>query len=177
MSSLRKPVTAVLFVASSVLLAACSDSNATGSDTDTAAQAASAAPARIELDVYKSPTCGCCGSWIEHAEEYGFDSSVHHPDDLNGVKDDYGIGQRFRSCHTAVSADGYVFEGHVPARLVQKFLAQPPAGALGLAVPGMPMGSPGMEMGDRFSPYPVVLLHKDGSFELYEEIRDQQAQY
>jgi len=165
--------TAALLLGSTLLLSACSESSA----TDTATASTGAKADSIALDVYKSPTCGCCTSWVEHAETHGFASSVHHPDNLNGVKDEYGIASQFRSCHTAVTEQGYVFEGHVPAKLMQRFLESPPEGALGLAVPGMPMGSPGMEMGDRFQDYPVVLLHKDGSFELYEKIEEQKQQY
>ncbi len=86
------------------------------------------------------------------------------------LKQEKGIGSEFQSCHTAVSAKGYVFEGHVPATVMSDFLAQPPEGAIGLAVPGMPVGSPGMEMGERFTPYDVVLLKGDGSSEIYRHI-------
>ncbi|GGC01812.1 hypothetical protein GCM10011352_29970 [Marinobacterium zhoushanense] len=156
-----------------LFLSACSESSA----TDTKSPVADAQSQNIELDVYKSPTCGCCTSWVEHAQTHGFASSIHHPDNLNGVKDEYGIPANMRSCHTSVSKEGYVFEGHVPAKLVKRFLTAPPEGALGLAVPGMPAGSPGMEMGDRFQAYPVVLLNKDGSFQLYEKIDEQDQQY
>lgn len=157
---------------STLLLSACSESSATDAATD-----ADLERAVVELDVYKSPTCGCCSSWIEHADTHGFHSSIRHPDNLNAVKDDFGIPPRFRSCHTAVTKEGYLFEGHVPAKLVQRFLDAPPEGALGLAVPGMPAGSPGMEMGDTFQAYPVVLLYKDGRFELYDKIEEQSRQY
>ncbi|MGB2130858.1 MAG: DUF411 domain-containing protein, partial [Marinobacterium sp.] len=83
----------------------------------------------------------------------------------------------FQSCHTAVSESGYVFEGHVPARLVKQFLANPPEGALGLTAPGMPMGSPGMEMGSRFDPYQVLLMKQDGGYEVYANIERQSEQY
>jgi len=77
---------------------------------------------------------------------------------------------RYQSCHTAVSSHGYVFEGHVPARHIKAFLANPPADAIGLAVPGMPLGSPGMEVGSRFDPYEVLLLKKDGSSEVFARV-------
>ncbi len=121
----------------------------------------------VTLDVYKSETCGCCEDWIKHVGASGFHSVVHHPDDLGSVKANVGISPRYRSCHTAISNHGYVFEGHVPADIMQQFLANPPEDALGLAVPGMPVGSPGMEMGDRFDPYDVLLLKNDGTSELY----------
>ena len=129
------------------------------------------------LNVYKSPTCGCCGDWIEHAEKNGFETRAFHPQNLTQMKLDMGIENRFHSCHTAVTESGYLFEGHVPAKLVKRFLANPPEGALGLTAPGMPMGSPGMEMGDRFAPYQVLLMKKDGGYEVYATIDEQSEQY
>jgi len=125
---------------------------------------------KISMDVYKSRTCGCCEKWIDHIEDFGFEASLHHPTDLNKVKSDLGITPRYQSCHTAVSKDGYVFEGHIPANMIQRFLANPPQNAIGLAVPGMPAGSPGMEMGDRKQAYNIFLLKKGGGDEIYEQI-------
>jgi len=124
----------------------------------------------VSLDVYKSRTCGCCKKWISHIEDFGFESEVHHPANLNKIKADKGIEPRYQSCHTAVSSDGYVFEGHIPADIIQRFLANPPPNAIGLAVPGMPAGSPGMEMGSRHDEYDVFLLSKDGGDVVYEHI-------
>lgn len=126
------------------------------------------------LDVYKSPTCGCCEAWITHLESAGFHARIHHPDDLNAIKNQHRISPQFQSCHTAISAEGYVFEGHIPAWVIAQFLAEKPERALGLAVPGMPVGSPGMEMGDRFSPYDVLLLNDDGSSTPYIRINSLQ---
>jgi len=123
------------------------------------------------LDVFKSPTCGCCGKWVSHIEENGLVAKTYHPDNLNVVKQKLGIAAEFQSCHTGVSKDGYVFEGHIPADVMQRFLAEKPKGALGLAVPGMPMGSPGMEMGDRRDSYDVLLLMKDGTASVYQHIK------
>ena len=86
------------------------------------------------------------------------------------IKQRFGIAPQYQSCHTGVSADGFVFEGHVPARLIKKFLAEKPAGAIGLAVPGMPIGSPGMEMDERITPYDVLQLNKDGSTSVYSHV-------
>lgn len=122
------------------------------------------------MDVYKSETCGCCVFWIDHMETNGFAATVHHPRDLNGVKADLGILPEWQSCHTAVTTSGHRFEGHVPARYINQFLAAPPTNAIGLAVPGMPMGSPGMEIGDQFSPYDVLLMKQDGTAEVYAAI-------
>jgi hypothetical protein len=123
------------------------------------------------LDVYKSETCACCDGWIEHMTLSDFVSTVHHPSDLNGVKDQLGIPAHLQSCHTAVTEEGFVFEGHVPAKFIQQFLAAPPSDAKGLLVPGMPLESPGMEVGGRFTPYDILLLKKDGSTELFVSVK------
>jgi hypothetical protein len=149
------------------LSSACSNS---ANDTASAKSDKPSAVVAISLDIYKSPTCGCCELWVEHVETQGFKSSVQHPDDLNAIKDKFGIKPQYQSCHTAVSADGYVFEGHIPARLVKQFLAEKPENALGLAVPGMPLGSPGMEVDDRITPYDVLLLRKDGTTSVYARV-------
>ncbi|MEH6503605.1 MAG: DUF411 domain-containing protein [Cycloclasticus sp.] len=149
-------------------LAACSDNTAVESQ-----KAENIKPVElVKLDVYKSPTCGCCVKWIDHIAANGFDAKKHHPADLNAVKQQFAIAPQYQSCHTGVSKEGYVFEGHVPADIMQRFLAEKPEGALGLAVPGMPVGSPGMEMGDRRDDYDVLLLKKDGGSEVYARIRD-----
>ena len=122
------------------------------------------------LDVYKSATCQCCSQWIRHMEDAGFDAKTHHPVDLNQFKHDHGIAPEFQSCHTAVSKEGYVFEGHIPARFIHQFLESPSEEAVGLSVPGMPAGSPGMEMGSTFMPYKVWLLKKDGSAEVFASV-------
>lgn len=129
------------------------------------------------MQVYKSPTCGCCGVWVEHLEEAGISSVSHHPEDMNVFKSEQGIEQKFRSCHTAVSKDGYVFEGHIPAKFIRKFLTEKPKNAKGLAVPAMPVGSPGMEYGERFMAYVVYQLNKDGSSEVYAEVKSLEEQY
>jgi len=131
----------------------------------------------IAMDLYKSPTCGCCGKWAEHAEDRGFSLTTHHPADLNKLKLERGIAPQYQSCHTVISADDYVFEGHIPARFIQQFLAAPPADAIGLSVPAMPAGSPGMEMGDRFTPYQVLLLKRDGSADVFAKVNTPLEQY
>ncbi len=135
------------------------------------------ASAAINLEVYKSETCMCCEKWILNLEAKGFHATAHHPADLNQEKVKRGIATRYHSCHTAVSADGYVFEGHIPASVIQRFLIEKPKGAIGLAVPGMPMGSPGMEMGNHFDPYDVLLLKADGSSAVYVQITSIDQQY
>lgn len=131
----------------------------------------------LELLVNKSPTCGCCTEWISHIENSGIKAHAENHDDLSTLKSNYGIAPRYQSCHTAVSEDGYVFEGHVPAKFVQQFLANPLPNAIGLSVPAMPVGSPGMEVGDRFMPYDVMLLMKDGSAKVYAHMGTYQEQF
>lgn len=117
-----------------------------------------------EIVVYKSPTCGCCKDWVTHMEENGFSVKVHNQLDLSDIKKEYGVPPRMQSCHTA-KINGYVIEGHVPADLVRKLLDEKPK-VIGLAVPGMPMGSPGME-GPRKDPYDVVTFDEQGQTTIY----------
>ncbi len=130
-----------------------------------------------QLDIYKNPSCGCCKKWVKHVNEYGFQSDVHNQATLSYFKQEKGIQPRYRSCHTAVSENGYVFEGHVPAKFIQQFLLEQPSDALGLSVPAMPVGTPGMEVGDKFMPYRVLLLKKDGSSEVYAVVKSYKEQF
>lgn len=114
------------------------------------------------LVVHKNPSCGCCVAWIEHMRGAGFAVQVHDHDDMGPIKQRVGVPYAKGSCHTA-EIDGYFIEGHVPAADVQRLLAERPD-ARGLAVPGMPAGSPGMELPDgTVHPYTVELVHRDGS--------------
>jgi len=123
-------------------------------------------PDPIDIRVYASPTCGCCSLWVEHLEENGFDVETVYRDDMGVVKQSFGISDRLTSCHTGI-VNGYVIEGHVPAEDIRRLLAEAPGGVRGLAVPGMPIGSPGMEMGDRVDPYDVLTFSADGSTGVY----------
>ena len=120
------------------------------------------------LHVAKSLTCGCCGAWVDHMRQAGFNVEVENLeyDALQALKARLGISPRHASCHTARIA-GYVIEGHVPAPDVRRLLQDRPQG-IGLTVPGMPIGSPGMEMGDEREPYDVVLIKPDGSGETFQ---------
>jgi hypothetical protein len=122
------------------------------------------------MQVFKNPSCGCCGKWVDHIESAGFSVSVEKMADLNALKTQHRIAPRYQSCHTGI-VDDYVFEGHIPASVIERFLQEKPEGAIGLAVPGMPVGSPGMEMGNRRDDYDVLLLKRDGSSEVYQPIR------
>lgn len=137
-----------------------------------------AGDAPMAMTVHKSPTCECCDDWIEHMHENGFSTEAEHPGNMLAVKNELGIGMEYASCHTGVSDSGFVFEGHVPARLVREFLEDPPEGSLGLAVPRMPIGSPGMEIeGRSFEPYDVLLLKQDGSSDVYAHMGSYSAQF
>ncbi len=114
--------------------------------------------------VYKSPTCGCCVKWVEHMENAGFDVESRDMRDMNAIKQQLGVPRSASSCHTAV-VDGYVIEGHVPARHVLQLLENRPD-IPGIAVPGMPIGSPGME-GPNASPYEVVTFNGDSLTGVY----------
>ncbi|GAB4359529.1 MAG: DUF411 domain-containing protein [Immundisolibacter sp.] len=114
---------------------------------------ANAAPPMVA--VYKTARCGCCVGWVEHLQAAGFQTQVHDVADLAAVKEQLGVPRALGSCHTA-TVGGYVIEGHVPAADIRRLLAQRPPGS-GLAVPGMPVGSPGMAYGDRVDRYQVLL--------------------
>ena len=122
------------------------------------------------LLVHKTPTCGCCKAWVKHIKNSGFITEVQDHKNLADIKEMFGIKSQYRSCHTAVSEDGYIFEGHIPSKYVTQFLSENHPNAIGLSVPGMPLGSPGMEVGDRFMPYKVLMLYKDGSSNVYAEV-------
>ena len=101
----------------------------------------------------------------------GLNANTQDHENLDEIKKMYDIKPQYRSCHTAVSKDGYVFEGHIPSKYITQFLSENHPNAIGLSVPGMPIGSPGMEVGDRFMPYDVLILFKDGSSNVFAEVR------
>jgi hypothetical protein len=122
----------------------------------------------VLMDVWKSPTCGCCKDWVTHLESNGFKVRTHDEGNT-AVRQRLGVPVRLGSCHTA-SVGGYAIEGHVPAREIHRLLKDRPA-AIGLAVPAMPIGSPGMDgpaYGQRKDPYDVLLVTKDGSTTPYQ---------
>jgi len=123
-----------------------------------------AAAGAAEISVYKSATCGCCSKWVRHLEANGFTVKAYDVDDVYSYKDRHGVPQRLQACHTAV-VEGYVIEGHVPAADIQRLLQERPS-IKGLAVPGMPAGSPGMEGGvpER---YEVQSFEADGTSQVY----------
>ncbi len=116
-------------------------------------------------DVYKSPSCGCCNQWIDHLKANGFTVRAHDTDDVVSHKYRLGVPPGHGSCHTA-EVDGYLVEGHVPAREIKRLLKEKPS-ARGLAVPAMPIGSPGMEQGGRRDDFDVLLVKRDGTTQTY----------
>ncbi len=116
------------------------------------------------IDVYKSPTCKCCAKWVDHLRTNGFIVNIKDIGNKEARKH-AGISSALGSCHTAI-VDGYAIEGHVPAQDIKRFINNPPSNAIGLAVPGMPMGSPGME-GSHSDPYNVLLIDKKGDASVY----------
>lgn len=126
---------------------------------------ASPASYGAEVVVYKSPTCGCCKKWVDHMQQNGFTVVAKDVKDLIPYKIKYGVSPQNASCHTAV-VEGYTIEGHVPAADVKRLLRQRPP-VTGLAVPGMPVGSPGMEQGSRRDRYDVVTFDKQGNTSVF----------
>ena len=120
----------------------------------------------LTITVYKSATCGCCALWVKHLEEAGFDVTVRETEALQAIKVEQGVGDHLASCHTAL-IDGYVVEGHVPADDIRSMLASRPDIA-GLAVPGMIIGTPGMEIaGQPAQPYQVLAFDREGRTTVY----------
>lgn len=151
-----------LLVACSGVIAACGDKPA-----DVAQQGDSF------VEVWKTPTCGCCSEWVEHLEENGFTVKVNDVQNTDSFRAALGMPQQYGSCHSAKVA-GYAIEGHVPADDIKKLLTEKPANVVGLSVPAMPMGSPGMEHPDypsKRAEYNVLLVSEQGeisSFTHYE---------
>lgn len=121
----------------------------------------------VDMTVYRSPSCGCCGKWLDHVRQQGFQVTDVLSEDMNAVKKRLGVPANLASCHTAV-VGGYVVEGHVPAGDIKKLLTEKPPLA-GIAAPGMPQGSPGMEMGGRQDAFAVKSFDKDGKTATFNE--------
>lgn len=156
-------------------LASCSDDEVV-STAIAKAEKSTAQP--LVLAVYKSPSCGCCKKWLSHINEHGFQSTVHSFEDFADIKEEKSIAPRYRSCHTAISKEGYVFEGHVPAKFIHQFMQEThDDNVIGLSVPAMPVGSPGMEVDDKFQPYRILLLKSDGSDEVYAKVQSYEEQF
>ena len=118
------------------------------------------------LNIYKDPSCGCCGKWVEHLTANGLKGTVTDRKDMDAFKDSLGIPAALRSCHTAVYGQ-YWIEGHVPAAEMKALLEKKPKDVVGLAVPGMPSGSPGMEMGAKKDRYDVLAVRANGKTSVF----------
>ena len=157
--------TVELLIAGALVAASCSSPrSSTVPDTPQAATAASQATAASVTDsttlvVYKESTCPCCNAWVDYMRTNGFRVVTYNVSDLPAVKAKHGIGDAHQSCHTT-EVGGYFVEGHVPAELVRRLLSERPRIA-GLAVPGMPIGSPGMEVGPP-EPYDILAVDSAG---------------
>ncbi len=125
-------------------------------------------PPPTVVEVYKTSTCGCCSKWVDHLKQNGFTVKATDVADINEVKTRHGVPAEGASCHTAL-VGGYVVEGHVPAASVRRLLRERPA-VVGIAVPGMPIGSPGME-GPNPEAYDVLSFDKAGALKVYQSIR------
>ena len=126
----------------------------------------SAPETKTKIYVHKTPACGCCGKWISHLQSNGFEVEVTNVPNTRGVRRRLGVPERLASCHTATVGDYWV-EGHVPADLVHRLLAEQPDDIRGIAVPGMPPGSPGMEAPHALKQYTVMSLDTDGQVQVY----------
>lgn len=122
------------------------------------------------ITIYKTPTCKCCSRWLRHLQEQGFATKVESVTDLAPVRVRLGVPDKLAACHTGV-VNGYVVEGHVPAADIHRLLSEKPAGK-GLAVPGMPIGSPGMEQGDQRDPYVTLLFQPNGQTAVFAQHGD-----
>ncbi|MGZ8224131.1 MAG: DUF411 domain-containing protein, partial [Methylobacter sp.] len=119
----------------------------------------------VDIVVYRSPTCGCCGKWVEHLKENNFKVKDIVTNEVDAIKTKYGVSKTMASCHTAKVGD-YIIEGHVPAKDIVALLKTKPD-VVGLAVPGMPAGTPGMEMGGKKDAYNVMSFDKENHYQIF----------
>jgi hypothetical protein len=128
--------------------------------------AAARADGAVGITVYKDPSCGCCTKWVEHLRAAGLRPTIHDRLDMDSLKDSLGVPVSLRSCHTAI-AGKYVIEGHVPAADLTRLVSEAPRGVLGIAVPEMPAGSPGMEVPGRRDKYDVIAFSANGKTSVF----------
>ena len=119
----------------------------------------------VDIVVYRSPSCNCCGKWLEHLKQNNFNVKDIVTHDVQATKNKYGVSEEMASCHTAM-VDGYVIEGHVPATDIMKLLKTKPK-IVGISVPGMPSGTPGMEMGGKKDPYNVMSFDRENHYQVF----------
>lgn len=133
----------------------------------TTSTSAEAAVDALGITVYRDPSCTCCGGWMRHLTSQGFQPKNISTADIDGIKQQYGVPNKLASCHTAV-INGYVIEGHVPADDIKRLLAEQPD-VVGIAVPGMPTGTPGMESGDVFESFTVFSFDQQGNAKIFSQ--------
>ena len=166
----RRLARAAFAFALTVAAAACAGSgspDAAAKEPQAGKQVALAQADSTKVVVYKTPTCGCCKKWVEHLQQHGFQVETHDMDNVQPVKVANGLPGGLESCHTSI-VNGYVVEGHVPADVIRRLLRERPEGVAGIAVPGMPAGSPGMEGPYPSERYDIVAFTKDGKQSVYE---------
>ncbi len=155
----------LVFIAGTVLLFAVGCNSVSKSRT-AETQALSPKPTEA-LVVYRTPTCGCCRVWVERMRAKGFEIRDNVVENVDDIKAQYGLPENLQGCHSTVVA-GYLVEGHVPAEDIQRLLTEKP-NVSGITVPGMPIGSPGMESGDTVEPYASLTFDRDGSTTIFQE--------
>lgn len=148
------------------MLASLASSIATGLALGALLPSVARAEVAPAITVYKDPSCGCCTKWVEHLRAAGLKPSVRDRSDMDALKDSLGVPAALRSCHTAV-AGKFVIEGHVPAADLKRLVARAPKGVLGIAVPNMPAGAPGMEMPGRRDRYDVIAFASNGTTSVF----------
>jgi len=162
---------ALLIVVGSVAISACSTATSSESSPDAAVEQAALVAnllqEPLQVTSFRSPTCGCCVGWVEHMRANGFQVEDNVVEDIEAVKREHNIPGDLASCHTAI-VDGYVIEGHIPATDVSRLLTEK-LDVAGIVVPGMPIGSPGMESGDIRQPYAVTTFTEEGTPEVFQE--------
>ena len=148
------------------MLASLAGSIATGLAFGAVLPSAAHAEVATAITVYKDPSCGCCTKWVEHLRAAGLKPAVRDRSDMDALKDSLGVPVALRSCHTAV-AGKFVIEGHVPAEDLKRLVARAPKGVLGIAVPDMPAGAPGMELPGRRDRYDVIAFASNGTTSVF----------
>ncbi|WP_421840779.1 DUF411 domain-containing protein [Marinobacter algicola] len=138
--------------------------------TESSTSMASADTSGPAITIYKNPNCGCCQSWAEHLDANGFETTIVETDNLNEIKQQYDVPREMASCHTALIGD-LVIEGHVPADDIVAYLENPQFNTVGLSVPGMVQGSPGMETGKK-EDYQVIAFSANGQQSVFREYKD-----
>lgn len=158
-------VTAIVFIAGATAFAIQASEPA-----DATSPQASNSDAGPAITIYKNPNCGCCQSWAEHLDAHGFETTIVETGNLNEVKEEHGVPRSVASCHTALIGD-LVIEGHVPAGDIVAYLENSKFNTVGLSVPGMPHGTPGMETG-RKDDYQVLAFNSSGQTRVFTEHKD-----